>query len=82
MHRPSCPLPGVQYKNDIAAFFRETHPDATAEFGFSAEVMDTYIKSLAGYSVITYLLAIVSPRAAGATVQRETAPRPCLQTTG
>ena len=51
----------MQYKNDIAAFFRETHPDATAEFGFSAEVMDTYIKSLAGYSVITYLLAIVSP---------------------
>lgn len=50
----------VQYKNDIAAFFREKHPDPGAEFGFSAEVMDTYIKSLAGYSVITYLLGIVS----------------------
>lgn len=37
-------------------FFRKHHPSETGLYGIEPEVMDTYIKSCAGYCVITYLL--------------------------
>ena len=48
----------VLKKGSIQEFFRANHPDPTAEYGIKAEVMDTYVKSCAGYCVITYLLGI------------------------
>jgi len=44
--------------NNILQFFRKHHPDPAAEYGVQKEVMDTYLKSCAGYCVITYLLGI------------------------
>ncbi|KAF8414352.1 kinase-like domain-containing protein [Terfezia claveryi] len=35
-----------------------TTPDDTADLGVKPEVMDTYIKSCAGYCVITYILGV------------------------
>lgn len=42
----------------ILNFFRKHHPCETGPFGIAAEIMDTYIKSCAGYCVITYLLGV------------------------
>jgi hypothetical protein len=58
----SLPVSAVMEKyprsNPVQAFLREKHPDDTAEYGIDPEVMDTYVKSCAGYCVITYLLGI------------------------
>lgn len=57
----SSPVSAVVEKyrgNPIQAFFRENYPSSTSEFGIQSEIMDTYIKSCAGYCVITYLLGI------------------------
>ncbi|XP_076053263.1 phosphatidylinositol 3-kinase 59F isoform X2 [Oratosquilla oratoria] len=42
----------------IQNFFRQHAPSETGPYGISSEVMDNYIKSCAGYCVITYLLGI------------------------
>lgn len=42
----------------IQNFFRKHAPCEGAPFGISPDVMDTYVKSCAGYCVITYLLGI------------------------
>lgn len=42
----------------IQNFFRKHHACATGPFGISSEVMDTYIRSCAGYCVLTYLLGV------------------------
>lgn len=42
----------------ILNFFRNVAPCETGPYGISSEVMDTYIRSCAGYCVITYLLGI------------------------
>lgn len=42
----------------IINFFRKYHPCETGPFGVTPEIMDTYIKSCAGYCVITYLLGV------------------------
>lgn len=42
----------------IHNFFRKHHPCATGPFGMAPEVMDTYIRSCAGYCVLTYLLGV------------------------
>jgi len=47
-----------QYSRDIKSFFRHHHPDRTGPYGVKAEVMDNYIKSCAGYCVVTYLLGV------------------------
>ncbi|KAM7076619.1 phosphatidylinositol 3-kinase catalytic subunit type 3 isoform 2-T2 [Ciconia maguari] len=39
-------------------FFRKHAPSETGPHGISAEVMDTYVKSCAGYCVITYILGV------------------------
>lgn len=48
----------ARYNYNIMALFREEHSRPDAEYGIDPEVMDTYVKSCAGYCVITYLLGI------------------------
>jgi phosphatidylinositol 3-kinase len=56
---PSTPLSDVD-KTDrsILNFLRRHNPDPNAPLGVRKETMDTYIKSCAGYCVITYILGI------------------------
>lgn len=42
----------------IQNFFRKHAPSEKGPYGISAEVMDTYVKSCAGYCVITYILGV------------------------
>ena len=44
--------------NSILAYLKANNPDSSAEFGVRKEAMDTYVKSCAGYCVITYLLGV------------------------
>jgi phosphatidylinositol 3-kinase len=59
---PSSALASIlaRYNNNIQAYFREVAPDslATESYGIDPQVMDAYVKSCAGYCVITYLLGI------------------------
>ena len=48
----------TKYKGSILAYLRANNPDASAELGVRKEAMDTYVKSCAGYCVITYLLGV------------------------
>lgn len=43
-------------EGSIHNFFRKHNPCENGPYGIAAETMDTYIKSCAGYCVITYLL--------------------------
>lgn len=45
-------------EGSIQNFFRKHAPSETGPYGISAEVMDTYVKSCAGYCVITYILGV------------------------
>lgn len=45
-------------EGSIQNFFRKYAPSETGPNGISAEVMDTYVKSCAGYCVITYILGV------------------------
>ncbi|KAL7275774.1 Phosphatidylinositol (PI) 3-kinase [Rhizina undulata] len=42
----------------VLAYLKKGFPDETQEYGVKAEVMDNYVKSCAGYCVITYLLGV------------------------
>ncbi len=44
--------------DSILDFFRKGHPDKEAEYGVAPSVIDTYVKSSAGYCVVTYLLGV------------------------
>lgn len=55
MVQNSVALSGVK---SIRAFLKDKHPDSTNELGIEPSVVDTYVKSCAGYAVITYLLGI------------------------
>ncbi|KAJ1557109.1 Phosphatidylinositol (PI) 3-kinase, partial [Nowakowskiella sp. JEL0078] len=66
---PSQPLAAIlaQYNNSLTNFLRESHsavPENTGPAGLlqpyriPSHVMDTYVKSCAGYSVIMYLLGV------------------------
>lgn len=46
------------HRGDIMAFLRAHHPKEGAEYGIDPDVMDTYVKSCAGYAVVTYILGI------------------------
>ncbi|EFW16291.1 Phosphatidylinositol (PI) 3-kinase [Coccidioides posadasii str. Silveira] len=48
----------AKYKGSILAFLRANNPDDSEPLGVRKEAMDTYIKSCAGYCVITYLLGV------------------------
>ncbi|EKX37295.1 hypothetical protein GUITHDRAFT_43586, partial [Guillardia theta CCMP2712] len=56
----SYPLSKIlaEYGKDIRMFLRQHHPDRSGPFGIAAEVMDNYVKSSAGYCVVTYLLGV------------------------
>ena len=43
-------------EGSILNFFRKHNPSETGPYGITADAMDTYVKSCAGYCVITYLL--------------------------
>lgn len=47
-----------KHKGSLLAYLRANNPDDTAPLGVRKEAMDTYIKSCAGYCVITYLLGV------------------------
>lgn len=45
-------------EGSIQNFFRKHHPCETGPYGIASDIMDTYVKSCAGYCVITYLLGV------------------------
>eukprot|EP01134_Creolimax_fragrantissima_P003351 CFRG3351T1 len=45
-------------EGSVQSFFRKHNADQNAPYGIKAEVMDTYIRSCAGYCVISYILGI------------------------
>lgn len=56
---PSVPVAEVlATEGSIQNFFRKYAPSEKGPYGISAEVMDTYVKSCAGYCVITYILGV------------------------
>lgn len=46
------------YGGDIQKFLRGKHPQPDGEYGIDPEVLDTYVRSCAGYCVITYILGV------------------------
>ena len=57
---PSTPISAVssKYKGSVLAYLRANNPDALGPLGVRKETMDTYIRSCAGYCVITYILGV------------------------
>lgn len=58
---PSTTLGAAQGKysgNYILGYLRANNPDKKTDLGVRKEAMDTYIKSCAGYCVVTYLLGV------------------------
>ncbi|KAG7203552.1 hypothetical protein KM043_013600 [Ampulex compressa] len=45
-------------EGSILNFFRKHHPSETGPYGVLSEVMDTYVRSCAGYCIITYVLGV------------------------
>ncbi|KAK2583427.1 hypothetical protein KPH14_009407 [Odynerus spinipes] len=45
-------------EGSILSFFRKHHPSDTGPYGIAPEVMDTYVRSCAGYCIITYVLGV------------------------
>ncbi len=48
----------TKYRGSILAYLKANNPDETEALGVRKEAMDTYVKSCAGYCVITYLLGV------------------------
>ncbi|RAO68748.1 uncharacterized protein BHQ10_004760 [Talaromyces amestolkiae] len=48
----------AKYKGSILAYLRANNPDDSEPLGVRKETMDIYIKSCAGYCVVTYLLGV------------------------
>lgn len=48
-------------EGSINNFFKKYNPSENSPFGIKKEVMDTYIKSCAGYCIITYILGKIFP---------------------
>ncbi|CAM9479394.1 unnamed protein product [Chrysoparadoxa australica] len=46
------------YNNSILEFLRHHNPSKSKDLGVSSQAIDTFVKSTAGYCVITYLLGI------------------------
>lgn len=47
-----------KFNNSILAYLQRYNPDPSAPHGVKADVMDTYVRSCAGYCVITYILGV------------------------
>jgi phosphatidylinositol 3-kinase len=48
----------AKYKGSILAYLKANNPDDSEPLGVRRETMDAYVKSCAGYCVITYLLGV------------------------
>lgn len=48
----------AKYKGSILAYLKANNPDDKEPLGVRKETMDTFVKSCAGYCVITYLLGV------------------------
>ena len=48
----------AKYRGSLLAYLRANNPDPKADLGVRKETMETYVKSCAGYCVITYLLGV------------------------
>ncbi|KIV93674.1 hypothetical protein PV10_04869 [Exophiala mesophila] len=48
----------AKYKGSVLAYLRANNPDSSGPLGVRKEAMDTYIRSCAGYCVITYILGV------------------------
>jgi phosphatidylinositol 3-kinase len=57
---PSTPISAIstKYKGSVLAYLRANNPDVSGPLGVRKETMDTYIRSCAGYCVITYILGV------------------------
>ena len=59
---PSIALSAIstskQHRGSVLSYFRSHNPDPSGPLGVRKETMDTYIKSCAGYCVITYILGV------------------------
>lgn len=57
---PSTPISAIstKYKGSVLAYLRANNPDLAGPLGVRKETMDTYIRSCAGYCVITYILGV------------------------
>lgn len=42
----------------ITSYLQKFHPDEDGPFGITVQCLETFIKSCAGYSVITYILGV------------------------
>lgn len=47
-----------EYNGGLLAYLQDHNPDPSTPLGVTAEAMDTYVRSCAGYCVITYLLGV------------------------
>nr|ANG60478.1 phosphoinositide 3-kinase [Nicotiana benthamiana] len=56
---PSKPLAQIISEHrSIVSYLQKFHPDENGPFGVTSTCLETFIKSCAGYSVITYILGI------------------------
>lgn len=58
---PSVSFQGIasKYRNNPAlAYLKQNNPDASGPLGLRKETLDTFVKSCAGYCVITYILGV------------------------
>lgn len=47
-----------KYNNSILSYLQMFNPDPTSHLGVNSQVMDNYVRSCAGYCVVTYILGV------------------------
>jgi len=57
---PSIPVSQIlsNNNNSILTFFKKVAPQKGSKYGVKPEVLQTYIRSCAGYCVLTYVLGV------------------------
>jgi len=48
----------AEYGKDIQRFLRQHNPDPSGPYGMTKDVMEAFVKSSAGYCVVTYLMGV------------------------